>query len=211
VLTGPLRIRCRRRCRIVLTSLATRSRWGRSHRVNCASISANLVRLHNQVMIRPDRVQHFDGGPHQRCPLQPAHKDFGRDLPHREYRCCDPRFSHQRHVREIFTESILALRVGLGDRRCDSLPTACLFAPPTAVFRSSGRDDPRLLPNQLPLASWTVGCRFEWDTPDERGVEVKLKDAECCSEFRDDYRVGSEIDVRKLPADLTHIRFYNSY
>jgi hypothetical protein len=27
------------------------------------------VRLHNQVMIRPDRVQHFDGGPHQRCPL----------------------------------------------------------------------------------------------------------------------------------------------
>jgi hypothetical protein len=56
-----------------------------------------------------------------------------------------------------------------------------------------------------------VSKYFEWDTPDERGVEVKLKDAECCSEFRDDYRVGSEINVRKLPADLTHIRFYNSY
>jgi hypothetical protein len=56
-----------------------------------------------------------------------------------------------------------------------------------------------------------VSKYFEWDTPDERGVEVKPKDAECCSEFRDDYRDGYEIDVRELAADLTHIRPHNSY
>ena len=29
---------------------------------------------------------------------------------------------------------------------------------------------------------------FEWDKPDERGVEVKLKAMACCSEWGDDYR-----------------------
>jgi hypothetical protein len=56
-----------------------------------------------------------------------------------------------------------------------------------------------------------VSKYFEYDTPDERGVEVKLEGTCCCLDWGDDHRSGFEIDVRKLPADLTHIRLYNSW
>lgn len=48
---------------------------------------------------------------------------------------------------------------------------------------------------------------FENGKPDERGVEVKIEVAE----WGNDYSSGYEVDLKKLPADLTHIRFYNSY
>jgi hypothetical protein len=56
-----------------------------------------------------------------------------------------------------------------------------------------------------------VSKYFEWDKPDDRGVEVKLEGTGYCTEWGDDYRSGFEIEMRKLPADVTHIRFYNSY
>jgi hypothetical protein len=52
---------------------------------------------------------------------------------------------------------------------------------------------------------------FEGETPDERGVEVKVKDTGCCKEWGDDHRSGYEVDLRALPPDLTHLRFYNSW
>jgi hypothetical protein len=50
---------------------------------------------------------------------------------------------------------------------------------------------------------------FDYEEPDECGVEVEIKEATC--EWCDDSREGFEIDLKKLPSDVTIIRFYNSY
>jgi hypothetical protein len=47
--------------------------------------------------------------------------------------------------------------------------------------------------------------------PDNRGVEVTIERTACASEYNDSGRQGFEIDIKKLPADVTIIRFYNSY
>lgn len=52
---------------------------------------------------------------------------------------------------------------------------------------------------------------FNYSPPDERGVEVELKDTPCCTEYKEEMCDGFEIDMKKLPPDLTHIRFYISY
>jgi len=48
---------------------------------------------------------------------------------------------------------------------------------------------------------------FDGEKPDPRGVEVKLE----LKGWHDNYREGFEIEVKTLPKDITHIRFYNSY
>jgi hypothetical protein len=52
---------------------------------------------------------------------------------------------------------------------------------------------------------------FEDTPPDESGVEIELEEHDCVSEYNDDSCNGFEIDVKKLPPDVTVIRFYNSY
>lgn len=49
--------------------------------------------------------------------------------------------------------------------------------------------------------------------PDDEGVRVELEDHEsgCCKEYSDDGSSGYDIDVKKLPKDVTIIRFYNSW
>lgn len=47
--------------------------------------------------------------------------------------------------------------------------------------------------------------------PDDRGVEVDLEDSPCCSVYAPEMKDGFEIDVTKLPKDVTIIRFWNSY
>lgn len=48
---------------------------------------------------------------------------------------------------------------------------------------------------------------FNYENPDENGVEVELDAAE----WGDDGRQGYEIEVSKLPKGVTIIRFYNSW
>ena len=50
---------------------------------------------------------------------------------------------------------------------------------------------------------------FGGEPPDERGVEVDLD--EDALEWSDDSCSGYEIDVKKIPKDVTHIRFYNAW
>lgn len=52
---------------------------------------------------------------------------------------------------------------------------------------------------------------FSDGPPDSRGVEVAIEKHPCCKEYSDDMRQGFEIDIKKLPPDVTVIRFYNSY
>ena len=52
---------------------------------------------------------------------------------------------------------------------------------------------------------------FDGKTPDEKGVEVDLKSLPCCKKWNVDYAEGYEIDVSKLPKDVTIIRAYTSY
>lgn len=47
--------------------------------------------------------------------------------------------------------------------------------------------------------------------PDPQGVEVPLRNTPCCAEYSADMQDGFEIDVRKLPEDVTIIRCYTSY
>lgn len=49
---------------------------------------------------------------------------------------------------------------------------------------------------------------FDWDNPDERGVEVDLK----AEEWADDScRSGYEICLDDIPEGVKYIRFYNSW
>lgn len=50
---------------------------------------------------------------------------------------------------------------------------------------------------------------FEGQEPDEAGVVVELNEKEF--KWSDDYCSGFSVEIAKLPKDLTHIRFYNSW
>lgn len=55
---------------------------------------------------------------------------------------------------------------------------------------------------------------FEHDAPDEAGVRIDQHELTRCGavkEWGESSREGFEIDVSKLPPDVTVIRFYNSY
>lgn len=52
---------------------------------------------------------------------------------------------------------------------------------------------------------------FNGEPPDDAGVEVDLEDHACCKPYGGDSSDGFDIDVTKLPKDVTIIRFYNSY
>ena len=52
---------------------------------------------------------------------------------------------------------------------------------------------------------------FNHEPPDAAGVEVDIQRLPCTSKYSDDSAQGFEIDVKKLPPDVTIIRFYNSY
>lgn len=57
---------------------------------------------------------------------------------------------------------------------------------------------------------------FNGDPPDKQGVKVNLEDTAkakigAVTPWRDDSREGFEVNVTKLPKDVTIIRFYNSW
>ena len=52
---------------------------------------------------------------------------------------------------------------------------------------------------------------FQWDTPNPNGLKVDIEEHECCTEINEDSCMGFDVDLRKLPEGITHIRFYNSY
>lgn len=52
---------------------------------------------------------------------------------------------------------------------------------------------------------------FNGEAPDPAGVEVRIDNTECCHGYSAGMCNGVEIDVTKLPKDVTIIRFYNSY
>lgn len=52
---------------------------------------------------------------------------------------------------------------------------------------------------------------FDGEPPDKFGVRVEIEKLPCTKEYNDDMRQGFEVDLKKLPADVTVIRFYNSY
>lgn len=56
-----------------------------------------------------------------------------------------------------------------------------------------------------------VDAFFNGEAPDASGVKVDLTEHTCCAEYNDDMIDGFEIDLKKLPKDITIIRFYTSY
>jgi hypothetical protein len=50
---------------------------------------------------------------------------------------------------------------------------------------------------------------FEFEAPDDHGVEVDLSGA--ATQYHVKNRDGFEVDVRKLPPNVHIIRFYNSW
>ncbi len=52
---------------------------------------------------------------------------------------------------------------------------------------------------------------FDWKEPDERGVEIRsdaLQKSGALRDWKDEFHEGYEVDVKKLPADVTVIRFF---
>ncbi len=50
---------------------------------------------------------------------------------------------------------------------------------------------------------------FDGIGPDPRGIEVRLD--EIATEYHEDMQEGFEIEIAKLPENITVIRFYNSW
>lgn len=52
---------------------------------------------------------------------------------------------------------------------------------------------------------------FNHVAPDDRGVEVELEKLPCTKKYGGNMKEGFEVDVTKLPAGVTVLRFYNAY
>lgn len=52
---------------------------------------------------------------------------------------------------------------------------------------------------------------FDGIEPNEQGIEIDLKDHDCVSEYKAEMQNGFEIDLRKVPANVQYVRFYNSF
>lgn len=55
---------------------------------------------------------------------------------------------------------------------------------------------------------------FGYDAPDDKGVDIDAEELRKCgalSEYQDDAQEGFEIDIKKLPKDVTTLRFYCSW
>jgi len=52
---------------------------------------------------------------------------------------------------------------------------------------------------------------FDDEEPDEAGITVDLEEHECCKKYEAEGDSGYEIDISKLPKNITKIRFYNSW
>jgi hypothetical protein len=52
---------------------------------------------------------------------------------------------------------------------------------------------------------------FEDENPDDAGVVVDLEGTDAVSKYSADGSSGFVIELNKLPKDLTHIRFFNSW
>lgn len=56
-----------------------------------------------------------------------------------------------------------------------------------------------------------VNTFFGWDEPDDKGVRVDLRKFDCCQFHTGEGKENYEIDVKKLPPDVTIIRFVNAW
>lgn len=52
---------------------------------------------------------------------------------------------------------------------------------------------------------------FDGIEPNEQGIRVDLEDHECVSKYNANMKDGFEVEVKKIPANVQFIRFYNSY
>jgi hypothetical protein len=52
---------------------------------------------------------------------------------------------------------------------------------------------------------------FEDAPPDDQGVVVELEGTDAVSKYSADGSSGFVVELKKLPKDLTHIRFFNSW
>ena len=80
------------------------------------------------------------------------------------------------------------------------------FAPPDDEWRRMKAVWDACINANVPVPDY-VAKFFDWQEPDERGVEVEIP----ATEWEDDLRDGYEIEVSKIPPQVKFIRFYNSY
>lgn len=52
---------------------------------------------------------------------------------------------------------------------------------------------------------------FNGEEPDASGVVVQIKDSKAVTEWHAEMESGYQVDLTKLPKDITAIRFYNSW
>lgn len=52
---------------------------------------------------------------------------------------------------------------------------------------------------------------FDHTTPDPAGIQVELEGNPCVRAYSDNMREGFEVDIAKLPKNVTVVRVYNSW
>jgi hypothetical protein len=63
---------------------------------------------------------------------------------------------------------------------------------------------------EIPIPAEVAGF-FNGEPPDPTGVRVGLENSTCVQPWKSNDAEGFEVDVTKLPKDVTVIRFYNSW
>lgn len=56
-----------------------------------------------------------------------------------------------------------------------------------------------------------VDTFFDFEPPNEEGVQVEIERTSAVSEIREDMKDGFLVDLSLLPKDIKYIKFYNSY
>jgi len=63
---------------------------------------------------------------------------------------------------------------------------------------------------QIPVPK-EIDVYFDYEEPDPVGVVVDLHSHDSVRSYRDDASEGLEVDLKKLPKDITILRFVNSW
>ena len=82
------------------------------------------------------------------------------------------------------------------------------FKPPDAKWKKMKRVWDACVEADIEIPT-EVTMFFEGESPDELGVRVELEEEVCCTDYSEEMQTGFEIDVKKLPKDITLIRFYS--
>jgi len=84
------------------------------------------------------------------------------------------------------------------------------IAPADEKFRQMKSIYDNCVAAKIPIPE-EVSKFFNYETPEENGVNINLRETKAVKEFKDDSREGLIVDLSKLPEHVKFLKFCNSW